>query len=306
MNAQARFETLPRSDWTREQIAALFALPFTELVFRAAAIHRAHFDPTQVQTSTLINIKTGGCPEDCGYCSQSSKYDTGIKATRLMAVDEVLADAAKAKAAGASRFCMGAAWRSPNARDLEKMCALVEGVRGLGLETCVTAGMLTLVVAENTIQLLLGWELMGLCSFMLIGHWWEDQKNSDAALKAFFTTRTGDIGLLIGIIVVFWGAGVGQTTAISEAIRNGIPMDRMSSSDSFTPATVSSILICSRTLATDKTTWPSQATSATASCTVTSAIENLLTRSWRWIMAISSMPPVAAAGTAVRRPRILR
>src|ERR1700761_1019724 len=149
MNAPARFETLPRSDWTRDEIAALFALPFTDLVFRAAAIHRAHFDPTQVQTSTLINIKTGGCPEECGYCSQSSKYDTGIKATKLMAVDKVLADAAKAKAAGASRFCMGAAWRSPKDKDLDQVCEMVEGVRALGMETCVTAGMLTPMQAKR-------------------------------------------------------------------------------------------------------------------------------------------------------------
>ena len=133
----------PRCDWTRAEIAALFALPFPELMFRAAAIHRAHFDPTQVQTSTLISIKTGGCPEDCGYCSQSAKFETGIKATKLMAVDAVLADAAKAKAAGASRFCMGAAWRSPKDKDLDAVCEMVEGVRALGMETCVTAGMLT-------------------------------------------------------------------------------------------------------------------------------------------------------------------
>ena len=150
MNAPARdFDAIPRSDWTRDQIAALFALPFTELLFRAAAIHRAHFDPTQVQTSTLINIKTGGCPEDCGYCSQSSKYDTGIKATKLMEVEAVLADAAKAKAAGASRFCMGAAWRSPKDKDLDAVCEMVEGVRALGMETCVTAGMLTPMQAKK-------------------------------------------------------------------------------------------------------------------------------------------------------------
>ena len=144
MNAPARdFDTVPRSDWTRAEITALFALPFPELMFRAAAIHRAHFDPTQVQTSTLISIKTGGCPEDCGYCSQSAKFETGIKATRLMAVDAVLADAAKAKAAGASRFCMGAAWRSPKDKDLDTVCEMVEGVRAMGMETCVTAGMLT-------------------------------------------------------------------------------------------------------------------------------------------------------------------
>jgi biotin synthase len=144
MNAPARaLHDQPHSDWTREEIAALFALPFPELMFRAASVHRAHFDPTQVQTSTLLSIKTGGCPEDCGYCSQSSKYDTGLKASKLMAVDTVLAEARAAKEAGASRFCMGAAWRGPKDKDLETVCAMVEGVKALGMETCVTAGMLT-------------------------------------------------------------------------------------------------------------------------------------------------------------------
>ncbi len=144
MNAPIRdLHTVPRSDWTRAEIAALFALPFPELMFRAASVHRAHFDPNEVQTSTLISIKTGGCPEDCGYCSQSSKYDTGLKASKLMEVQAVLADAARAKAAGASRFCMGAAWRNPKDKDLDAVCAMVEGVRELGMETCVTLGMLT-------------------------------------------------------------------------------------------------------------------------------------------------------------------
>ena len=133
----------PRSDWSREEIAALFALPFPELMFRAASVHRAHFDPAQVQVSTLLNIKTGGCPEDCGYCSQSSKYDTGVKASKLMEVEAALAEARAAKAAGASRFCMGAAWRNPKDKDLDTVCEMVEGVKALGMETCVTLGMLT-------------------------------------------------------------------------------------------------------------------------------------------------------------------
>ncbi|HEY1876723.1 MAG TPA: biotin synthase BioB [Rhizomicrobium sp.] len=144
MNAPARdLDHAPRSDWTRAEIATLFALPFPELLFRAQCAHRAHFDPTQVQTSTLISIKTGGCPEDCGYCSQSANYDTGIKASKLMAVEAVLADARAAKDAGASRFCMGAAWRSPKDRDLDAVCQMVEGVKALGMETCATLGMLT-------------------------------------------------------------------------------------------------------------------------------------------------------------------
>jgi biotin synthase len=144
MNAPAPdLHLVPRSDWSRAEIAALFALPFAELMFRAQAIHRAHFDPSEVQISTLLSIKTGGCPEDCGYCSQSSKHDTGLKATKLMDVEAVLAGARAAKAAGASRFCMGAAWRSPKDKDLDAVCEMVEGVRELGMETCVTLGMLT-------------------------------------------------------------------------------------------------------------------------------------------------------------------
>ncbi len=133
----------PRSDWSRDEIAALFALPFADLMFRAQTVHRAHFDPNQVQTSTLLSIKTGGCPEDCGYCSQSAKNDTGLKASKLMEIEAVLADARAATAAGASRFCMGAAWRNPTDKDLDKVCEMVEGVRALGMETCVTLGMLT-------------------------------------------------------------------------------------------------------------------------------------------------------------------
>ena len=144
MNAPARaLHDTPRSDWTREEIAALFALPFPELMFRAASAHRAHFDPTQVQVSQLLSIKTGGCPEDCGYCSQSAKYDTGLKVTKLMEVEKVLEEARAAKATGVSRFCMGAAWRNPKDKDLETVCAMVEGVKALGMETCVTLGMLT-------------------------------------------------------------------------------------------------------------------------------------------------------------------
>ena len=132
-----------RHDWTREEVHALFALPFPVLMFRAALVHREHFDPTEVQISTLLSIKTGGCPEDCAYCPQAAQYDTGVKAEKLMAVEAVLAEARVAKASGASRFCMGAAWREPKDRDLEQVCAMVEGVKALGLETCATLGMLT-------------------------------------------------------------------------------------------------------------------------------------------------------------------
>src|SRR5450631_4704674 len=134
---------LLRHDWTSAEVRALFALPFPELMFRAALVHRENFDPSEVQISTLLSIKTGGCPEDCAYCPQSAQYDTGVKAEKLMGLDAVLSEAAAAKAAGASRFCMGAAWRSPKDRDLDQVCAMVDGVRALGLETCATLGMLT-------------------------------------------------------------------------------------------------------------------------------------------------------------------
>jgi biotin synthase len=132
-----------RQNWTRAEVRALFDLPFPELIFHAQRIHRMHFDPREVQISTLLSIKTGGCAEDCGYCPQSAHHHTGLKAEKMMAVEAVLAEAKAAKDAGASRFCMGAAWRSPKDRDLEQVRAMVEGVKSLGLETCATLGMLT-------------------------------------------------------------------------------------------------------------------------------------------------------------------
>ena len=141
--------SLSRHDWTREEIRALFTLPFPELIFRAQQVHRIHFDPAEVQISTLLSIKTGGCPEDCAYCPQAAQYNTGVKAEKLMSLDAVLREAKAAKDGGASRFCMGAAWRSPKDRDLDKVCAMVEGVKALGLETCVTLGMLTGAQAQR-------------------------------------------------------------------------------------------------------------------------------------------------------------
>ena len=129
--------------WTKDTVQALFELPFPELLFRAQTVHRQNFDPCEVQMSTLLSIKTGGCPEDCAYCPQSAQYDTSVGASKLMAVDAVLEEARAARAGGASRFCMGAAWRSPKDHDLDAVCRMVEGVRALGLETCVTLGMLT-------------------------------------------------------------------------------------------------------------------------------------------------------------------
>lgn len=132
-----------RHDWTVEEILALLRLPFPELVFTAQAIHRRHFDPSQVQLAQLLSIKTGGCPEDCGYCAQSAHFETGVKASKLMANEEIVAEARRAKANGATRFCMGAAWRSPKDRDVDHLCSTIEAVKGLGLETCMTLGMLT-------------------------------------------------------------------------------------------------------------------------------------------------------------------
>jgi biotin synthase len=138
-----------RTDWTRDEIAALFDLPFTELIFRAAEVHRAHHSPDAVQRSTLLSIKTGGCPEDCGYCSQSVHADTGLKATKLMDVRAVLQAAAQARDSGSTRFCMGAAWRNPKDRDMPAIVAMVKGVRQMGMETCMTLGMLTPGQAEQ-------------------------------------------------------------------------------------------------------------------------------------------------------------
>ena len=132
-----------RTDWTRAEIAELFDLPFTELVFRAAEIHRAHHAAGEVQLCTLLSIKTGGCPEDCGYCSQSSHASTGLKAEKLMDTEAVIAAAREAKAHGSQRFCMGAAWREPKDRDMPTLTAMVREVKAMGLETCMTLGMLT-------------------------------------------------------------------------------------------------------------------------------------------------------------------
>ena len=129
--------------WTPERIEDLLALPLPELLWQAQQVHRAQFDPTEVQLSSLLSIKTGGCAEDCGYCPQSAHHDTGVEAGRLMDVELVLANACAAKDAGASRFCMGAAWREPKDRDIEKLAAIIEGVKALGLQTCMTLGMLS-------------------------------------------------------------------------------------------------------------------------------------------------------------------
>mgnify|MGYP003872988763 CR=1 FL=1 len=132
-----------RHDWTGAEALALYELPLMDLLFRAQSVHRTSFDPNRVQMSRLLSIKTGGCAEDCGYCSQSAHHKTGLKASKLMEVERVISEAKKAKAAGATRYCMGAAWRSPKARDMDVVVAMVEGVKALGMETCMTLGMLS-------------------------------------------------------------------------------------------------------------------------------------------------------------------
>ena len=132
-----------KNDWELNEIKALFELPFNDLLFKAHSIHRKTFDPNKVQVSSLLNIKTGACPEDCSYCSQSSKYDTGLEREKLMEIDQVLHQAKKAKDKGASRFCMGAAWRNPTDKSLDKVIPMIKGVKAMGMETCVTLGMIT-------------------------------------------------------------------------------------------------------------------------------------------------------------------
>ncbi len=141
-----------RHNWTQNEILALFQLPFNDLIYQAQSIHRAHFDPNAVQISTLLSIKTGGCPEDCAYCPQSAHFDTGLKSQKLMPKEAVLAEANRAKSAGATRFCMGAAWRAPKDSDIDEVAELVAEVKSLGLETCATLGMLTRSQAERLKQ----------------------------------------------------------------------------------------------------------------------------------------------------------
>ncbi len=141
-----------RNDWTLKEVETLFALPFNDLLFQAHSIHRQNFDPNQVQVSSLLNIKTGACPEDCSYCSQSFKYDTGLEREKLMEVDLVLQQAKEAQDKGATRFCMGAAWRNPTDKSLDKVIPMIQGVKAMGMETCVTLGMLTQEQAFNLKQ----------------------------------------------------------------------------------------------------------------------------------------------------------
>ena len=141
-HSSSEFKIEKRCDWNIEEVRSLFNLPFNDLLFEAHNVHRENFNPNQIQMSMLLSIKTGGCPEDCGYCPQSAHHDTGVKAEKLMDVDDVLREASKAKQAGATRYCMGAAWRSPKDRDMDAVCAMISGVKDLGMETCVTLGML--------------------------------------------------------------------------------------------------------------------------------------------------------------------
>ena len=135
--------TTIRNDWTKAEVEALFAMPFNDLLFEAQVVHRQHFNPNEVQVSTLLSIKTGACPEDCKYCPQSARYDTGLEKERLLEIEKVIQRAKEAKQVGSTRFCMGAAWRNPRDRDMPYILKMVEEVKGLGLETCMTLGMLT-------------------------------------------------------------------------------------------------------------------------------------------------------------------
>ena len=141
--AQLKVATPVRNDWQLDEVQALYGLPFNDLLFKAQTIHRENFDPNEVQVSSLLSIKTGSCSEDCGYCPQSARYDSDLTPEALMPVDEVIKSAAVAKEQGASRFCMGAAWRSPKDKDIERVVEMVQGVKALGMETCVTLGMLS-------------------------------------------------------------------------------------------------------------------------------------------------------------------
>ncbi|MDP2828946.1 MAG: biotin synthase BioB [Sulfuricellaceae bacterium] len=149
MNDISEVQKINSRIWTVAEIESLFALPFSDLMFQAQQVHRQHFDANEVQVSTLLSIKTGGCSEDCGYCSQSAHHETPVKREPLMALDEVLVAATRAKASGATRFCMGAAWRGPQQKDMETVLEMVRAVKGLGLETCVTLGMLKAEQAEQ-------------------------------------------------------------------------------------------------------------------------------------------------------------
>ncbi|RUZ74244.1 biotin synthase BioB [Mesorhizobium sp. M7A.F.Ca.US.006.01.1.1] len=158
MHATSSMKTLPQASapdagmWTPEKARALHDAPFNNLLFLAQTVHRENFDPNKVQLSRLLSIKTGGCPEDCGYCSQSAHHESGLKASKLMEVRRVIAEATKARDAGATRYCMGAAWRNPKPRDMDAVVAMVEGVKALGMETCMTLGMLDLEQAARLRQ----------------------------------------------------------------------------------------------------------------------------------------------------------
>jgi len=138
-----------RHDWTLDEINTILSQPFNDLMFRAQTVHRQNFDPNKVQISTLLNIKTGGCPEDCGYCSQSAHYNTGLEKETLMEKQKIVDAALEAKQQGASRFCMGAAWRKPHARDMQFLCEVIDEIKGLGMETCMTLGMLDSAQAQQ-------------------------------------------------------------------------------------------------------------------------------------------------------------
>ena len=197
-----------RHDWTEAEALALFALPFNDLLHRAQTVHRQRFDPNRVQVSALLSIKTGGCPEDCGYCPQSAHHGTEVKGEKMMAPDQVLAAAAKARAGGASRFCMGAAWRGPKDGDLERVAEMIAGVKALGLETCATLGMLDDAQARRLADAGLDYYNHNLDTSEAFYGEIVTTRSYDDRLDTLARVREAGIGLCCGGIV---GMGEGRT-----------------------------------------------------------------------------------------------
>lgn len=204
---------LVRHDWQREEVSVLFAEPLMDLMIRAQAVHRQYFSPNKVQISSLLSIKTGGCPEDCAYCPQSVHHNTGLEAAKLIQVETVVREARKAKEAGATRFCMGGAWRSPKDRDMDVICAMIDGVADLGMETCMTLGMLS---PQQTLQL----KAAGL------DYYNHNVDSSEDYYKQIITTRTYEDRLNTLEQVREAGIGVcsGGIVGMGEAISDRVDM----------------------------------------------------------------------------------
>jgi biotin synthase len=201
-----RERALPRHDWSLQELTALFELPFTDLLYRAHGIHRTHFDPNAVQVSTLLSIKTGACPEDCAYCPQSARHDSGVRSQPLLPLDQVVAAAERARERGATRFCMGAAWRSPRERDFARVLEMVAAVKAIGLETCATLGMLTAEQAERLKDAGLDYYNHNLDSSPEFYPQIVGTRTYDQRLKTLAQVRTAGIRVCAGGII-----GMGET-----------------------------------------------------------------------------------------------